>query len=108
MSRLGASAEDRALCAPKVKMGNSECCSPPLARLPPAASAGAPPPGEAQLAWRALARQAWEIARLYYEGPERRIAWFNLGFNLLLQALMSLLFVVVSYTQARPPAARRA
>lgn len=56
---------------------------------------------EAQLAWRALARQAWEIARLYYEGPEKRVAWFNLAVNLFLQACMSGLFVVVSYTQVR-------
>lgn len=53
------------------------------------------------MAWRALAEQGWQIARLYYEGPEKRVAWFNLGLNLLFQALMSLLFVVVSYTQAR-------
>lgn len=90
-------------CTPLLLTGNA-CSRPPSPVVPGA-------PAEAQLAWRALAKQAWEIARLYYEGPEKRIAWFNLGLNLLFQALMSLLFVVVSYTQAsespRPPSRAR-
>ena len=53
------------------------------------------------LSWRALAEQAWGLAKLYYEGPEKQTAIFNMAVNLALQAAMSLLHVVVSYTQAR-------